>query len=154
VSSHLNHHDEHHHTHQGDHHSKHGVDTSHLNERSPTPQFTDDGHTSLKKTLELQLKKPVSITDKMIYNTHAYPKALINRTRNQAPEDYSTAAATDSPLKLPDIKLTRDDPFNDPGQKTFISTTKVNNPEAALPERQLTLDPVGMGYEAAAKFGD
>jgi hypothetical protein len=38
-------------------------------------------------------------------------------------EDY-----THAPLKLPDIRLSQQDPFHDPGQKTFISVTKVNNP--------------------------
>ncbi|MFN9905429.1 MAG: hypothetical protein ACK56F_04795, partial [bacterium] len=43
-------------------------------------------------------------------------------------------------LKLPNIKLAPNDPFHDPGQKTFISVAQVNHPgHASMDKTPLNL---------------
>ena len=53
--------------------------------------------------------------------------------------DETGKAAMIKGLKLPDIRLSLNDPLNDPGQKTFISVMKLNHPQRASPTH---LEPV------------
>ena len=69
----------------------------------------------------------VSTNESIKSNNQTTGKSLFNlKTRNSL-EEY-----TQAPLKLPDIRLSHQDPFHDPGQKTFISVMKLNNPHSAM----------------------
>ncbi len=80
-----------------------------------------DDQINMIKTIE-----PLHLEHDLKLTTNAQTK----RTRNQNESDANATAPT-SQLRLPNIKLAPNDPFHDPGQKTFISVAAVNHPDQA-----------------------